>query len=61
MNRQDKRGGGIALLHSTKYKIKTVTHTKYNSFESGIWNINQDQDIAHYLVFTTHWLEHNKE
>ena len=26
--RQDKRGGGIALLYSTKYKIKTVAHTK---------------------------------
>ena len=40
INRQDKMGRGIALLYTTKYKIKTVRHTKYNSFESGIWNIN---------------------
>ena len=39
INRQDKRGEGIALLSSTKYKIKTVTHTKYSSFDSRIWNI----------------------
>ena len=39
INREDKRRGGIALLYSTKNKIKTVTHTKYNNFESGIWNI----------------------
>ena len=46
INRLDKRGGGIALLYSTEYKIKTVTHTKYNSFESGIWNIQSR---------STHW------
>ena len=34
INRQDKSRGGIALLYFTNYKIKTVTHTKYNSFES---------------------------
>ena len=39
INRQDKRCGGIALLYSTKYKIKTIEHTKYISFESGIWHI----------------------
>ena len=33
------RGGDIALMYSTKYKIKTVTHTKYSSFESRVWNI----------------------
>ena len=32
-------GEGIALLYFTKYKIKTVSHTKGNSFESRIWNI----------------------
>ena len=39
INRQDKRGGGIALLYSTKYKIKTVAHTKYSTFESRVWHI----------------------
>ena len=29
---KNKSGGGIALLYSTKYKIKIVTYTKYNSF-----------------------------
>ena len=33
INRQDKRGGGIALLYSTKYKIETIEHTKYISFD----------------------------
>ena len=39
INRQDKRGGGISLLCSTKYKTKTVVHQKYSSFESGVWLI----------------------
>ena len=39
INRQDKRVAGIALLYSNEYKIKTVTHIKYNRFESRIWNI----------------------
>ena len=38
INRQDKRGGGIALLYSSKYKVKTVAHTKYSSFESRVWH-----------------------
>ena len=37
--RQDRRGGGIALLYSSKYKIKTVAHTKYSSFESRVRHI----------------------
>ena len=40
INRQDKRCGGIALLYSSKYKIKTVAHAKYSSFESGVWHIH---------------------
>ena len=51
--------GAIALLYSIKYKIKTVTHTKYMKAESGISNL--DQHIAHYLVSTTHQLEDNTE
>ena len=39
INRQDKRGWGIALLYSSKYKMKTVAHTKYSSFESRVRNI----------------------
>ena len=39
INSEDKRGEGIALLDSSKYKIETVTHTKYSSFESRVWHI----------------------
>ena len=46
INRKDKRVGGMALLYSTNYKIITVTHTKYNSFESRIRNIQSG---------STHW------
>ena len=38
INRQDKRGEGTALLYSPKYKIKTVAHTKYSSFEMAYTN-----------------------
>ena len=48
INRQDKRRGGIALLYSTKYKIKTVAHTKYSSFESGVWHIQSGS--THYTL-----------
>ena len=48
INRQDKRGGGIALQYSTKYKIKTVAHTKYSSFESGVWHIQSGS--THYML-----------
>ena len=44
INRQDKRG--MALLYFTKYKIKTVTHTKYSSFESGVWNMQSRSIIC---------------
>ena len=48
INRQDKRGGGIALLYSTKYKIKTIEHTKYISFETGICHIQSG--LTHYTL-----------
>ena len=48
INRQDKRGGGIALLYSTKYKIKTIEHTKYISFQSGMWHIQSGS--THYTL-----------
>ena len=48
INRQDKRGGGIALLYSTKYKIKTVAHTKYSSFDGGVWHMQSGS--THYTL-----------
>ena len=48
-NRLDKKGGGIALLYSTKYKIKTVAHTKYSSFQTGDWHIQSGS--THYTLF----------
>ena len=48
INRQDNRGGGIALLFFTKYNIKTVTHTKYSSIESGVWHIQSGS--THYTL-----------
>ena len=61
MNKQDKRGGGIALLYYTKYKIKTVMHTNTMILKVEFGTSNLDQHIAHYYVCTTHWLECNKE
>ena len=49
INRKDKRGGGIALLYSTKYKIKTVAHTEYSSVDSGVWHIQSGS--THYTLF----------
>ena len=51
ISREDKRGRGIALLYSTKYKIKTVTHTKYNSFENRISNIQSGSTHCILLVY----------
>ena len=48
INRQDKKGGGIAILYSTKYKIKTIEHTEYISFEGGIWHIQSG--LTHYIL-----------
>ena len=39
---------GVALLYSTKYKTKTVVHTKYSSFESGVWHIQFG--LTHYTL-----------
>ena len=52
VNRQDKRGGGIALLYSTKYKIKTVKHTTYSSFESRVWHI--PSGLTHYALLVVY-------
>ena len=49
------------MSHSTKHKIKTVTHTRYNSLTVEFGTSNLIQHIAQYLVFTTHQLEFNKE
>ena len=47
INRQDKRGGSIALLYSTKYKIKTVTHPNIVALKTESGTSNLDQHITH--------------
>ena len=40
IHRQDRTGGGIALVYKSKYNSKTVRKGKTRSFEYGIWHIS---------------------
>ena len=40
IHREDRTGGGIALVYKSKYNSKTVRNGKTRSFEYGIWHIS---------------------
>ena len=39
VNRNERKGGGIALIHQTKIKVKKKIHRKQKSFENCIWKV----------------------
>ena len=39
VNRNERKGGGIALIHCTNIKVKKESHRKMKSFKNCIWNV----------------------
>ena len=46
INRKNRRGGGLALIHRDNVKVKTIKCGQTKSFEYGLWQVNMKNITA---------------